>query len=90
MTHAPNSKAAHIAALAAGVLAIVVLFAMPGGPVSYLIAIAAGLIAVIIGHYAARRSGPLWRASILGVVLAYLELIVSVGLFVVRVIRILT
>lgn len=87
MAHTPNSKPAHIATLTAGIVALVVLFALPGGPISYLAAIVAGLSAVTLGHYATRRPGPLWWASFLGLVLAYLEVIVACALMLVRITR---
>ncbi|RGE20356.1 hypothetical protein [Leucobacter sp. wl10] len=89
MTTATDNRALHATALAAGILALVVLFTLPGGPVSYLIAIAAGFIAVLIGHRAVRRSGPLLWAAVGGLVLAYLDLVVSCGLMLVRVTRLL-
>lgn len=91
MSDTPSSnRAHHVTALAAGVLAFVVLFSIPGGVVSYLVAICAGIIAVLIGHRSVRRPGPLHWAAVLGVVFAYLELLVSAGLLLVRLTRILT
>ncbi|WP_449281232.1 hypothetical protein [Leucobacter sp.] len=87
MTATTDHRGLHLAALAAGVLAHVVLFALPGGPVDYLICIGVGIIAVAIGHRAARRRGSLLWAGIVGLVFAYLELVVAVGLLVVRVTR---
>lgn len=85
----PNShRAIHVTALVAGLVAMVVLFIGPAGVVGYLISIAVGLAALLVGHRAAKRSGPgLWMA-IVGLVLSYLEVVVSVGLLAVRLARV--
>lgn len=85
-----SNRLLHLGALVGGVLALVVLFAIPSGVLGYLIAIGAGLIAVLIGHRCVRRRGALLWAAVLGLVLAYLELLVSIGLLVVRLTRIFT
>lgn len=83
-----DNRAYHLAALAAGVIAIVVTFAAHGGIPGYLIYIAVGVIAAIIGHAAIRRRGPFLWAAIVGLILSYLELIFALGLLTVRLTRI--
>jgi len=89
MTSPPplDGRALHLAALVAGVVSYIVLFSIPGGPLSYLLAVAVGVVAVIIGHRAILRRGPLLWAGIVGLVISYFELIVAAGLLAVRLTR---
>lgn len=82
-----NNRAWHVIGLVCGVVAIVSLYALPSGIVGYLIAIAIAAVAVLISHASARRHGAFRAAAIVGLGLGYLGLIVSVGLLVVRLIR---
>ncbi|MBO1901753.1 hypothetical protein J4H92_07290 [Leucobacter weissii] len=87
MTETTPARTPHLIALVAGIAAMGMLFALPGGIPDYLILVAIGAAAVIIGHRAMRRRGPLIWAAVLGLVLAYLELLVSAGLLAVRLTR---
>ncbi|WP_162785652.1 hypothetical protein [Microbacterium sorbitolivorans] len=91
MTSRPpaDGRALHLVALAAGLIAFVVLFLIPGGPLSYLLAAAVGLVAVLIGHRAILRRGPMLWAAIVGLVMSYFELVVAGGLLAVRLMRML-
>ncbi|WP_311259006.1 hypothetical protein [Microbacterium sp. WCS2018Hpa-9] len=84
---AQNNRVWHVTALVCGVLAIVSMFAVPSGIVGYLIAIAIAAAAALIGHASVRRHGAFRAAAIVGLVFAYLGLIVPVGLLVVRLTR---
>ncbi|WP_341956533.1 hypothetical protein [Microbacterium sp. LWH13-1.2] len=85
---AQNHRVWHVVGLVCGVLAIVSLFALPSGIVGYLVAIGIAAAAALIGHAAVRRHGAFRAAAIVGLGLAYLGLIVSVGLLVVRLTRV--
>lgn len=85
---AQNNRAWHVVGMVCGVLAIVSLFVLPSGIVGYLIAIAIAAVAALIGHASVRRHGAFRAAAIVGLGLAYLGLIVSVGLLVVRLTRV--
>ncbi|MEX0160238.1 MULTISPECIES: hypothetical protein [unclassified Microbacterium] len=87
---AQNNRVWHVAGLVCGVLAILSSFVVPSGVVGYLVAIAIAATAVLIGHASVRRRGAFRAAAITGLVLAYLGLIVSVGLLVVRLTRMFT
>lgn len=78
----------HVIGLVCGVVAIVSLFVLPSGIVGYLIAIGIAAVAALIGHASVRRHGAFRAAAIVGLGLAYLGLIVSVGLLVVRLTRV--
>ncbi|WP_157521004.1 hypothetical protein [Microbacterium sp. Leaf159] len=84
---AQNNRVWHVVGLVCGVLAIASLFVLPSGIVGYLIAIAIAAAAALIGHASVRRQGAFRAAAIVGLGLAYLGLIVSVGLLVVRLTR---
>ncbi|UOQ61055.1 hypothetical protein MUN76_03515 [Leucobacter rhizosphaerae] len=77
-------RALHGTALVAGLLALGVLFTGPSGVPGYLISIGIGAVALYIGHRAVARSGPLRWAAIVGLVLSYLQVLVSVGLLAAR------
>lgn len=83
-----SNRVWHVGGLVCGVLAIASLFVLPGGIVGYLIAIAIAAAAALIGHASVRRHGAFRVAAIVGLGLAYLGLIVSVGLLVVRLTRV--
>ncbi|WP_447912058.1 hypothetical protein [Microbacterium phyllosphaerae] len=85
---AQSNRAWHVVGMVCGVLAIVSLFVLPSGIVGYLIAIAIAAAAALIGHASVRRQGAFRAAAIVGLGLAYLGLIVSVGLLVVRLTRV--
>ncbi|MFJ4998114.1 hypothetical protein ACIP5T_08170 [Microbacterium sp. NPDC088619] len=87
---AQNNRVWHVIGLVCGVLAIVSLFVLPSGIVGYLIAIAIAIAAAaaLIGHASVRRHGAFRAAAIVGLSLAYLGLIMSVSLLVVRLLRV--
>lgn len=78
----------HFAALLAGVLAIGVLVTTANGPVTYLLCAGVGIVAVVIGHNALKRPGPLLWIAVVGLVLAYLQVLVAIGLLLVRLSRV--
>lgn len=75
-------------ALLAGLVATVAFYVSPSGVGGYLAVIAVSVVALVIGHRSVRRRGPLLWMAILGLILAYLGLVVSVGMLVVRLMRI--
>lgn len=83
-----SNRVWHVTGLVCGVLATVSLFVLPSGIAGYLVAIAIAAAAALIGHAAARRRGAFRAAAIIGLGLAYLGLIVPVGLLVVRLMRV--
>lgn len=87
---AQTNRVWHVIGLVCGVLAIASLFVVPSGIVGYLAAIAIAAAAVLIGHASVRRHGAFRAAAIVGLVFAYLGLIVPVGLLVVRLTRAFT
>ncbi|GAA2181073.1 hypothetical protein GCM10009847_21460 [Leucobacter tardus] len=86
--HPGQHRARHISALALGLCAVVVLFLLPGGVVTYAVMVGIALIALVFGQRAVRHRGPLLWAAILGLVLASLGLITNVSFLVVRAIRV--
>lgn len=82
-----QNRARHLAALAAGIVVFLAFFVIQFGVVGYVVLIALGIVAVAIGHSAARRQGPLLWAAIIGLIMGYFELIVAIGLLVVRLSR---
>ena len=87
--HKQDSRARHAIAFAAGILSMVAFYALPGGIGTYLMLIVIGIVAVLIGHGAVLRAGPIRWLALIGLVLAYMELIVSAGLLVIRLTRML-
>lgn len=77
----------HVVALVAGLIAVIAPYFIPSGVPGYLIMIAVAATAVAIGHVSVRVLGP-WRGmAVVGLVVAYLGLIFTVGLLIVRVTR---
>ncbi|MFD5599263.1 hypothetical protein ACFWHR_04320 [Leucobacter sp. NPDC058333] len=74
----------HFVGLAAGVTALVLTYVLSGGVVTYLIYIGVSVLAVLVGHYAVKRPGRTRWAAIVGLVLSYLTLVMSIGLLTVR------
>jgi hypothetical protein len=83
-----SNRAWHVTALVCGMLAILGHFVVPSGIPGYLVVIAVAVVAVFVGHASVRRRGAYRATAIVGLVLAYLGLTVSVGLLVVRLARI--
>ncbi|MGP6170641.1 hypothetical protein ACTU6U_02510 [Microbacterium sp. A196] len=80
-------RVSHVVALVAGLVAILAFYVIPSGVVGYLVVIAVSVVAIVIGHRSVSRRGPLLWMAILGLILAYLGLVVSVGVLVVRLMR---
>lgn len=82
-----DNRVWHVIALVCGLLPFVVLFGFANGIPGYLGVLAVAVVAVLLGHVAASRRGDFRAAAIVGLVLAYLGLILAVGLLLVRVTR---
>lgn len=81
-------RARHISALVLGLCAVVILFLLPGGVITYAVMVGIALIALVFGQRAVRHRGPLQWAAILGLVLASLGLLTNASFLVVRAIRV--
>lgn len=79
----------HVIALVCGLLPFVVLFGFANGIPGYLVVLAIAVVAVFIGHASASRRGEFRAAAIVGLVLAYLGLVLAVGLLLVRLMRLI-
>lgn len=85
-----NNRAWHVIGLVCGVLAIASLFLMPStltGVVGYLVGIVIAVAAVLVGHASVRRRGAFRAVAIVGLILAYLGLVMFAGLLMVRLTR---
>lgn len=77
----------HVIGMVAGMVAIVLSVASPGGIGGYLTHFVVSAVAVILGHSAVRRRGPFWWMALSGLVLSYFALIMAVGLITIRLMR---
>ncbi|MGM7699096.1 hypothetical protein [Microbacterium sp. A84] len=87
-TSVTSNRAHHLIALAAGVFALLFFIF---GPVVFggLLAVLVGVAALIIGHRASARPGRIRWVAILGLVIAYLQLITAGGILLVGALRVL-
>ena len=85
-----NSQVLHSGALGAGLFAMGVFIFAPSGLIPQLLVLLVGVVAIIVGHRASRRPGSTRWVAILGLVIAYFQLIVAGAIMLVGAIRLLT
>ncbi|KTR95165.1 hypothetical protein NS220_06750 [Microbacterium testaceum] len=93
MTDVPrpaDTRTLHIVALVLTVLSAVAFFTLTGGVIDYLIMIACAGAAVLFSIRGVLRAGTLRWVVLAGGIVATLLLVTSLGLFVIRVTRVLS